>query len=32
MSENNIFNGFRLAHTMLRVLDLEISLKLDCEI
>ena len=32
MSENNIFNGFRLAHTMLRVLDLELSLKFYCEI
>ena len=32
MSENNIFDGFRLAHTMLRVLDLELSLKFYCEI
>ena len=32
MSENNIVNGFRLAHTMLRVLDLEISLKFYCDI
>jgi len=32
MSENKIFDGFRLAHTMLRVLDLELSLKFYCEI
>ena len=27
MSKNEIFKDFRLAHTMLRVLDLEASLK-----
>ena len=32
MSENKIFDGFRLAHTMLRVLDLELSLRFYCEI
>ena len=32
MSEKKIFEGFRLAHTMLRVLDLNTSLKFYCEI
>ena len=32
MSKNNVFDGFRLAHTMLRVLDLELSLKFYCDI
>ena len=32
MSKNEIFKDFRLAHTMLRVLDLEASLKFYCEI
>jgi len=32
MSEKKIFSGFRLAHTMLRVLNLENSLKFYCDI
>ena len=32
MSKNEIFKDFRLAHTMLRVLDLEASLKFYCDI
>ena len=32
MSETKINTKFRLAHTMLRVLDLEDSLKFYCEI
>ena len=32
MSEAQINSGFRLAHTMLRVLDLESSLKFYCDI
>ena len=32
MSEKNFFNGFRLAHSMIRVLDVELSLKFYCEI
>ena len=32
MSEKELFEGFRLAHTMLRVLDLEASLKFYCDI
>ena len=31
MSEKKIFSGFRLAHTMLRVLNLENSLKFYCD-
>ena len=32
MGEKNIFKGFRLAHTMLRVLDLDSSLQFYCDI
>ena len=32
MSDKEIFEGFRLAHTMLRVLDLDTSLKFYCDI
>ena len=32
MSEKRLFEGFRLAHTMLRVIDLDLSLKFYCEI
>ena len=32
MNENEIFKDFRLAHTMLRVLDLDTSLKFYCDI
>ena len=32
MSEKDIFQGFRLAHTMLRILNLDASLKFYCEI
>ena len=32
MPESRISNEFRLAHTMLRVLNLEASLKFYCEI
>ena len=32
MSESKKYAGFRLAHTMLRVLDLELSLKFYCDI
>ena len=32
MSKNEIFKDFRLAHTMLRVLDLDASLKFYCDI
>ena len=32
MFDKNIFSEFRLAHTMLRVLDLEKSLKFYCEV
>jgi len=32
MNENKIFRDFRLAHTMLRVLDLDTSLKFYCDI
>ena len=32
MNEKEIFEGFRLAHTMLRVLDLDISLNFYCDI
>ena len=31
MLEKKLFEGFRLAHTMLRVLDLELSLKFYCD-
>ena len=32
MNKKDIFDGFRLAHTMLRVLDLDTSLKFYCDI
>ncbi len=32
MNDRKIFEGFRLAHTMLRVLDLDTSLKFYCDI
>ena len=32
MNKNEIFKDFRLAHTMLRVIDLEASLKFYCDI
>jgi len=32
MNDRKIFEGFRLAHTMLRVLDLDASLKFYCDI
>tara|TARA_B100001123_G_scaffold449887_1_gene617319 strand:+ start:4469 stop:4891 length:423 start_codon:yes stop_codon:yes gene_type:complete len=32
MSDKKIFKGFRLAHTMLRVLNLDTSLKFYCDI
>ena len=32
MNKNNIFEGFRLAHTMLRVFNLDSSLKFYCDI
>ena len=32
MTDNEIFSGFRLAHTMMRVQNLELSLKFYCEI
>ena len=31
MNENKLFEGFRLAHTMLRVLSLDLSLKFYCD-
>lgn len=31
MSEKKLFSGFRLAHTMLRVLNLDLSLKFYCD-
>ena len=31
MSEKELFSGFRLAHTMLRVKDLDLSLKFYCD-
>jgi len=31
MSEKKLFSGFRLAHTMLRVLNLNLSLKFYCD-
>ncbi|SVB27891.1 uncharacterized protein METZ01_LOCUS180745, partial [marine metagenome] len=32
MEQDKIFDGFRLAHTMLRVKNLDLSLKFYCEI
>jgi len=31
MSEKKLFSGFRLAHTMLRVLNLDLSIKFYCD-
>ena len=31
MNEKELFSGFRLAHTMIRVLDLKKSLKFYCD-
>ena len=32
MEQDKLFEGFRLAHTMIRVKDLDLSLKFYCEI
>ena len=32
MSQDEIYDGFRLAHTMIRVKDLDLSIKFYCEI